>query len=397
VTSGPAPLVRDPAGPQRATLLELFFDLVFVGSLALTSMTFAANVSWSGALHGLIPLIAVWWVWSITALLTDFYDPQRLPIQITLAGVMLGSILMAASLPTAFGKHGIVFAGAYVAIHLGRGLMLVTVLRGHLAQVRAARFMFWFGVSGVMWLIGALEASTTRAILWALALAVDLVAAGFRYPTPLVGRVPLDQYSKTGEHIGERYQQFMILALGDLILVATLGYSRTDLTMAATCAVLVTFATTVLLWQIYVERAGTLLLTFVTRKPGRILRWAPYTHMIMIIGTVFTAAGFDLVIARPRGHTPAAWLAFILGGPILFLIGRTTFEYEVFGRVSGARLASPVLLGALTPAMMLVPPLAVATVVAFVLLGLAITEGIRTHRRRPPSIVFVTPDDPPKI
>src|SRR4030081_498429 len=177
------------------------------------------------------------------------------------------------------------FAGAYVGIHIGRGVLLVSVLRRHEAQIRAARFMFWFGLSAIPWLLGGLQDSTTQAILWVIALAIDLPAAGLRYPTPRRGRVPLWQYARAREHIGERYQQFMILALGDLILVSTLDYSRQSFSVAGTAAVLVTFATTVLMWQTYVQRAGALLLTSFIRRPGRAVRWAPYTHMIMVLGT----------------------------------------------------------------------------------------------------------------
>ena len=41
-------LARKSEGPQRATLLELLLDLVFVAALALTSQTLARNLDWGG-------------------------------------------------------------------------------------------------------------------------------------------------------------------------------------------------------------------------------------------------------------------------------------------------------------------------------------------------------------
>jgi low temperature requirement protein LtrA len=78
----------------------------------------------------------------------------------------------------------------------------------------------------------------------------------------------------------------------------------------------------------------------------------------------------------------------ILGGPALFLVGRGTFEYAVFGRLSRPRVIGALALLAITPAMTLVPPLAVATtaaiilacVVAFVLAGVAVSDAVRTRR-----------------
>jgi low temperature requirement protein LtrA len=385
-------LVRRPGGPQRATLLELLFDLVFVAAIALSSTTLAGDISWHGVVRVALPLAAVWWVWSITALTTDFYDPQRPQIQVVIVSAMLGAMMLAASVPEALGERALVFAGTYVAVHIGRGIILVASLGGTLAQVRAARFAIWFMVSGVAWLAGALAGERLRAVLWALALLVDYVSAGFRYPVPWLGRVPLDQYGKAGEHLGERYQQFMILALGDLILVPTIRYSQTEPSAARTTAFLVTFAEALLLWQIYVYRAGSLLLTVVNRRPGRVVRWAPYTHVLMVAGIVATAAGSDLVVGRPTGRTPTGWVALIAGGSMLFLIGRTTFEYQFYSRVSWTRFAFMGLLLGLSPVLRMLPPFLVAIAVASVLAGIALTDTLRAN-----SALRHTPEaaDPP--
>ncbi|GIH18809.1 low temperature requirement protein A [Rugosimonospora africana] len=392
----PPPLRRGAGGgPQRATLLELFFDLVFVGALALTSLTLSREPTWSGAAKAILPLMAIWWIWTITALVTDFYDPQQRPIQVVLAGVMLGISQMAVATPNAFGKSGLVFAVSNVAIHLGRGVLLVSVLyrRERVAAQRAGRFLFWFSLTSVPWLIGGLSGERTRFILWGVALAVDYVSGGLRYPTPWIGRVPKEQYDQAGEHLGERYQQFMILALGDMILVAILGYSRVPRTGMHTLAALTAFVTTVVLWQIYVNRAGSILQMVTVRSPGRSARWAPYTHLTMVTGVITMAAGFDLVIPRPTGDTPLGWGGVIIGGPALFMIGRITFEYEVFDRWSWTRVFwLAFLIVAAPPVILFLPPLGVAAYAAAVLLGIAITDQLRvrsrasnatSHRQRP--------------
>jgi low temperature requirement protein LtrA len=68
-------LARKGEGPQRAILLELLLDLVFVAALALTSQTPARKLDWGGIFQTLVLLMAIWWVWSVTALATDLYDP----------------------------------------------------------------------------------------------------------------------------------------------------------------------------------------------------------------------------------------------------------------------------------------------------------------------------------
>jgi low temperature requirement protein LtrA len=383
-------LVRASDAPERATLLELLFDVAYVAALAVVSMSLARNVSLAGTFQLLVSLMALWWTWSITALLTDFYNPERLPIQAMIAGTMLGTILMAASLPLAFSTLGLVFAGAYVATHVGRGLVLVSVLREHLARIRAARFLFWFSLSGVAWITGAFTPGWTRVGLWALALTIDYLASGLRFPTPRFGRVPLDQYEQASGHLGERYQQFVILALGHLILVPTLRIGATGFTIARAGAFLIAFATTLLLWQIYLYRAGAFLQLAIHVRPGRITRWAQYTHLFMVAGIVSAAAGFDLVIGRPGGATPASWVAVIFGGPILFLIGRIVLENEVFGMVAQSRLAWLLALIAMAPAMVLLSPILVTVATTSVLLGVVITDAVRAHRG-PPGVPELSP------
>jgi low temperature requirement protein LtrA len=149
----------------------------------------------------------------------------------------------------------------------------------------------------------------------------------------------------------------------------------------------------VVLWQIYVNRAGSILQMVTVRSPGRSARWAPYTHLVMVTGVITMAAGFDLVIPRPTGDTPPGWGGVIIGGPALFMLGRITFEYEVFGRWSWTRVFWLAFMIAMAPLVILfLSPLSVATYAAAVLLGIAITDQLRvrsrasnatSHRQRP--------------
>ncbi|WP_433308213.1 low temperature requirement protein A [Micromonospora sp. CA-269861] len=370
-TGGTAALVRRPDGSTRATLLELLFDVVFVASLALTSTLLAERHTWSGAAMVLLMLTAIWWTWSVTSTTTEFYDPQQRPIQAILMVAMVGSVGMAASLPMVADGHALIFAISYVGTHVIRGIVLVTTLyrqRHRAAMVRATRFFFWFVVSGVFWITGAVS-GTVNWELWTIAIVIDLISAGARYPTPGLGRVPLEQYERTTGHLGERYQQFIILALGDIILVPTLQVSRGPLAGLRVTALFCAFAVMLLLWQVYVFRAGELLEAGAGPKSGRPARVAPYTHLVMLAGVVGTAASFDLVVTRPTGTTPVGWLLLIMGGPALFVLGRILFTLLVSKFVPWRRMFwLPLPLLAL-PWAGSWPPLLVTAVVALGLAG----------------------------
>ncbi|WP_158609972.1 low temperature requirement protein A [Micromonospora musae] len=136
--------------------------------------------------------------------------------------------------------------------------------------------------------------------------------------------------------MAERHQQFFIVALGDMILVTGLALGNGGFTPDGVAAFAVSIATTVLLWRIYIYRAGQVLAEAiaVSADPVRLAGSASYAHLTMVAGVVAASVGAELVIANPLGRTPPAWIAVILGGPALYLAGRARFEHAVFGRVS---------------------------------------------------------------
>jgi low temperature requirement protein LtrA len=384
-----AALLRKPGQPQRATFLELFFDLVFIFALTRISQRLVEDITsqrqmvLTEAGQTLLLLLAMFMVWYATALITDLYDPQRPEIQLLVVATMFGSLVMAVALPKAFGPRGLVFVGAYVAIHLGRGLFLVPALRGHPAQRRAARVLFWFAVSAVPWIAGALfPESVARGILWTLAIAIDYTGVALRWPAPKLGRSPRSELPIVAEHLSERFRQFFIIALGELILVTGITYGAGGRGTGSTVAFVVSFATTALLWRIYIYRAGELLPGAIAaaREPARLIQLSSPAHLLMVAGIIVNAAGIELVIKHPFGHTDPAWKACILGGPALFLAGRAIFEYAVFGRVSPSRLIGVLVLVAISPAARFLAPLAVATAPTLVLAGLAVADAARARR-----------------
>src|SRR6202007_313593 len=113
---------------------------------------------------------AVWFIWFSTAWLTDRLDPQRRPIQLVVIATLVGSLVMAAALPEAFGRRGLVFAIPLVAIQLGRVALFSGLgMRGQKLDRDTVRPLFWAGLAAAPWIAGALTHDTIRAALWTLA------------------------------------------------------------------------------------------------------------------------------------------------------------------------------------------------------------------------------------
>ena len=115
---------RAAEGTQRATSLELFYDLVFVFAVTQVSHLLLADLTWRGAGQATVILLAVWWSWNYTTWATNELDPESPVVRLLVIGVMLASLTMAIAIPHAFGGRALLFAGAYVAIQVGRTAFL---------------------------------------------------------------------------------------------------------------------------------------------------------------------------------------------------------------------------------------------------------------------------------
>src|SRR5688572_12710208 len=176
--------VRD-GGAQRVTPLELFFDLVYVFAITQLSHRLLEHLTIRGALETLLLLSVVWSAWVGTTWVTNWFDPDRLPVRLMLVAVMLASLLMSVAIPEAFGERGLMFASAYVAIQVGRTAFVLVALGGNRPLSRNfQRVLSWYVASGALWISGGLLEGESRYVLWGLALAADVWGPVTGYWTP---------------------------------------------------------------------------------------------------------------------------------------------------------------------------------------------------------------------
>ncbi|WP_245730275.1 low temperature requirement protein A [Micromonospora pallida] len=378
------------------TFLELFFDLVFVFALTrIVARAFEDLVvepggsMWSRALPGagktLLLLLALYALWQGTAWTTSRYDPESNAIQAVVAVALGAGLVMGVAVPQAFHGYAEAFAMAYVIGQVARPLVLRLSLREQGRRLLKWRMLVTYGVIGALWIVGAFVDGRTLITLWALALAIEYAAERYGWPVPGLGRSATARWDIAAEHLAERYQQFFLIALGETILVIGVSYSTGPFNLEHTLAFATAAITSALLWRVYYHRAGRILPEAIahSNKPSAIGRSAATTHLVMIIGVVTTALGYEITIQHPVGHAPATWIAPVLLGPALFIAGRARFEYEVFGRVSPARLVTLAALILPYPLLTFAPPVAASGLAAAVLLAAAVADARRAHGRPP--------------
>jgi low temperature requirement protein LtrA len=128
-------LLRDQAGGQQQVApFELFFDLVFVFAVMQLSQRLLDELTLAGTAQTLLLLLVVWSAWVTTTWLTNWLNPDLLPVRLMLVGVMLASLFMSAAIPDAFGDRALTFAVAIVAIHVGRAGFAFLALRARWAS-----------------------------------------------------------------------------------------------------------------------------------------------------------------------------------------------------------------------------------------------------------------------
>lgn len=325
-----------------ASFLELFFDLVFVFAITQISHLLLDDLSWVGAAKSAIALLAVWWAWNYTTWVTNELDVDAVPVRLMMFGLMLAGLLMAIAIPEAFGERALLFAGAYVVIQVGRTAFLAFAAseRGTLARDRAVNILIWFCASAVFWIAGALVDDGLRMALWVFALLIDYSAPLLIFRVP--GRPTLTDtaWDLGTDHFAERFGLFVIIALGESVILT--GATAADLALdaAVILSLLFAFVGTAALWWLYFsEIAGRASQGLAEAENStRVARDVfTYGHALIVAGIILFAVGDEIVIAHPREALAGAELLTVIAGPVFYLLAQSVLGWRMTGQWSSRR------------------------------------------------------------
>jgi low temperature requirement protein LtrA len=337
----PNTLLRSRTGDHhgRVGFVELFFDLVFVFAVTQISHLLLGHPDLAHALQSAFLLTAMWVVWMWTTWATNWLDVERTPTRIMLFLVMAGGVVLAAALPHAFDERGLAFAATYVAIQIGRTAFLVTALRAGKENERRnfERILVYFIISGAFWIGGGLaEDTAARWAFWLTALFIDTASPLWGFWTPFMGRSTPDDWRVDPEHMSERSGLFIIIALGESVILIGATFAGADMWDVAHFGALAgAFGGAVAMWWIYfatiAEEARD---EFVSAEnPGALARTAyTYAHIPIVAGIVLAAVGNEFVLAHPEGHIAFATTLIVVGGPSLFVAGSLWFSWIFCGK-----------------------------------------------------------------
>jgi low temperature requirement protein LtrA len=322
------------AGAVKVTNIELFFDLVFVYAVTQLSNTLLHGLNVVGALQVLLLFLAVWWVWVFTSWVTNWLDPERPLVRLLLLALMLAGLLLSMALPEAFGERGLLFAGAYVFMQVGRTLFVLWAL-GDDAPANTRNFQriaVWLAVSGALWLLGGWLDGKERVLLWVAALALEYIGPALAFAVPGLGRSSTADWDIDGGHLAERCSLFVIIALGESVLVTGSSFADTAWQPPAVLAFVSAFVGSVAMWWIYFDlgaERGSRAIRHAA-DPGRTARAAyTYLHLLIVAGIIVGAVADELTLRDAQQRVGAISGAVLLGGPMLYLTGNAWFKKTV--------------------------------------------------------------------
>ncbi|MDG4810040.1 low temperature requirement protein A [Micromonospora sp. WMMD1120] len=365
--------------PDRVTLDEVFFDVVFVLTVTQLADVLETDLTWAGFGRTALLLGLLWYLYTGYAWLTNHLPPRSSATKTLLFAGMAGFLLTAIALPDALTDTGVLFAVGYlvvVAVHL----ILFLGSDARSGALRLAPYNI-----GAALLVLAASAFTGHVVtaLW--------VAAVF---TQFVLPYLLPHLSWTGApaafhlrpaHFVERHGLLVIVALGESVVAIGMGVPTEQLTAGAAAAIMLALALPVALWWTYLTDTRSSEAALAAVAPAARSRMAARAyvlpHFLLLLGVIATVSGLHAAVAHPdEPAAPGAALA-LSGGVALFLTGVTATRRALRLGITLSRptavlaVLATIAIGPALPA-----PVQLVTITGVLVLML-VTDALRPSRR----------------
>ena len=279
---------------QSVRPLELFFDLVFVLGFTQCTALIAADPTWAGIGRGMMVLAMLWWAWVCYAWLTSVIEPEEGSVRLVMFAVMAALLVVAYTIPEAFGDRALGFALVYGLVRWGHVALFVLVSRDD-PVMRRSVLGFAIGTSIAIGLLvwASFLSGGAQVALWLIAILIDWGDGFFG----------VGNWRLVPAHFAERHNLVIILALGESVIALGVGVDL-GFTPTVIAAAVLGIGLASALWWIYFD-----VVALVTERrlmaatPGRernaLARDSySYLHFPMVAGIVLGALGMEATLAH---------------------------------------------------------------------------------------------------
>ena len=280
---------------RRASWLELFFDLAFVGAVGQLAGAFQSHPGLGALARFALLFTPIWWLWVQLTFYADRHETEDAAHRFSILVAILLCVALAASAPSALAGHTTGFVTAFACLR-GLQLLLYARARRHLPATRPlySCYLIWFSVGGGLWLASLTVSGSARYAFWAAALLTD--AAG-----SLAMLAPRRSLPLNSAHLADRFKLFVLIVLGEsmarLISAAAARPWSVPLAIVLTAS-LITLAA---LWWAWLTAADRCALN----SPAAIARFTAL-NLPLVAGIAAASAGLHLAILAADGASTIA-------------------------------------------------------------------------------------------
>ena len=364
---------------QRVTFVELFFDLVFVFSVTEVVGLFH-RLDWTGVGQTVLVFWLVWWGWSQFTWTLNAADTTHPSVELATLFATAVAFFMAVGIPNAFSGGALWFALPYILVRvIGLALYIRVSWESspsHRTAVKTFAFLSVGGIAAV--LAGGLVGGTTTYWFWALAILLDVIAA-------LIGG-EAGEWDLHPEHFAERHGLFVIIALGESVIVAAGGLSGAAVTLSQSLVATLAVAVTCALWWSYFGGAKPVLdaaLEAATGTSRATMSRDAFSllHFVIILGVIAFAVAVEKAILHPTEALSLAGRVALALGVSLFTGGMGLALWRSTKKLPRLRTLVTLATAIVIVAAAGVPP---AASLAIALVGVA-TLAVSEQRSRGPA------------
>lgn len=304
-------------GDQAVSFAELFFDLVFVFCVTQVVHLLHGTFDLLHVGRAILVFWLVWWAWTQFTWALNAADTTHSRVQMATLIATAFAFFMAVSIPQAFDARSWWFAGCYVIVRAIGLLIYLWVTWSHIQMRTAVKTFGAFSVAGLLavW-AGGLLGGNWQYACWGLAILLDVIAASIGGEN--------DGWNLHPAHFAERHGLFVIIALGETLIVAAGGASAESwdgrLMIVAFLAVGIT---TVFWWMYFYKIKDQLEHHMATAQGSRQSTMGrdvfSLFHYPMICGLIIYAYAIGEAMLHPYEHLSAAGRLALAIGVILYI------------------------------------------------------------------------------
>jgi len=282
----------------------------------------------------------VWWAWTQFTWALNSADTTHPAIDAVVLAATALAFLMAVTVLDAFGDAGGWFAATYIAVRVVGLALYGRVAWDDVAKRAAVRRFALLSTGGLAAVAAGMVGGDARAWWWAAAVLLEVVAA--------VAAGAAEGWDVRPDHFSERHGLFVIIALGESLIVAGAGLTGAERTTQTVAVAILAVAVTCGLWWSYFVTAKPLLDDAIRRRDQADrthLARDVYSilHFVVVFGVVLLAVALQEAVAHPHEALPAGRSLALAGGVVLFVGGTAAALRRSGTALSGGRL---VILGA---------------------------------------------------